>query len=122
MTKKSEWCSFFGIAFDGAGSWSFGNDFAKNVENSSPSLANNHKNNFLVVGEGPTYSINRIFGSPERKSLALILVKQTHFTLSVHYDVDNTCLSVNGKEIFMFKVNNKTVSFPTQFCLRSISN
>ena len=29
---------------------------------------------------------------------------------------------VNGKEIFSFKVDNKNVNFPTQFCLWSISN
>ena len=29
---------------------------------------------------------------------------------------------VNGKEIFSFKVDNKNVNFPTQFCLGSISN
>ena len=31
-------------------------------------------------------------------------------------------LFVNGKGIFKFKVDNKTVNFPRQFCLRSISN
>ena len=29
---------------------------------------------------------------------------------------------VKGKEIFKFKDDNKNVNFPTQFCLRSISN
>ena len=29
---------------------------------------------------------------------------------------------VNWKEIVTFKVDNKNVNFPTQFCLRSISN
>ena len=29
---------------------------------------------------------------------------------------------VNGKEIFKFKADNKNANFPTQFCLRSISN
>ena len=29
---------------------------------------------------------------------------------------------VNGKEISKFKADNKNVNFPTQFCLRSISN
>ena len=60
-------CSVYGIAFHGAGSWSFGNDFIENVDNSSSSHANNRRNNILVVGESPTYSINRSFGSPEEK-------------------------------------------------------
>ena len=28
----------------------------------------------------------------------------------------------NGKEVFKFKTDNKNFNFPTQFCLRSISN
>ena len=31
-------------------------------------------------------------------------------------------LFVNGKEVFKFKADNKNINFPTQFCLRSISN
>ena len=41
----------YGIAFDGKGEWSFGNDYAGNViifgaDNSSSSRAGNLKNNF----------------------------------------------------------------------------
>ena len=43
------------------------------VDNSSSSHTDNQKNEFLVLGEGPTFGINRSFGSPE-KSLVLILV------------------------------------------------
>ena len=44
----------YGIVFDEAGSWSFGNDFARNVvffgvDNSSSSHAENCKNKFLVL-------------------------------------------------------------------------
>ena len=72
--------SGYGIAFDGAGSWNLGNDFANNVaifdvDNSSSSLIDNHKNTLLVLDEGPTYGINESFGSPEKK-LVLTLVKQ----------------------------------------------
>ena len=72
-SDKEKWVySGYGIAFDGAGSWNFGNDFARNVkifgvENSSPSHDGNQKNNSLVLGEGPTYDINGTFGSPEKK-------------------------------------------------------
>ena len=71
--------SGYGITFDNARSWSFDNDSARNfivfgVDNSSSSRADNYKNNFLVLGEGPTFEINGSFGSPEKK---LILVKQT---------------------------------------------
>ena len=72
-SDKEKWVySGYGIAFDGAGSWNFGNDFTRNVkifgvENSSPSHDGNQKDNSLVLGEGPTYDINGTFGSPEKK-------------------------------------------------------
>ena len=44
------------------------------------------------------------------------------FSLSLHYNVDNSYLFVNGKEIFKFKADNTNVRFPTQFCLGSVSN
>ena len=59
MIKKSG-CIVAMEAFDGAGSWNFGDDFARNVvicgvDNSSSSHADNCKNNFLVLGKGLTY-------------------------------------------------------------------
>ena len=73
--------SSFGIAFDWKGDWSFDNDYARNViifgvDNSSSSHADNLKNNFLILGDGDTFSINGSFGALE-KNLVLILVKQT---------------------------------------------
>ena len=59
----------------------------------------------------------------QRKRLVLILVKQTQkFSWVLHYHADNSYLFVNGKEILKFKADNKNINFPTQFCLRSISN
>ena len=37
--------------------------------------------------------------------------------MSLYYDGDNIYLFVNEKEIFRFKADNKSVNFPTQFCL-----
>ena len=61
-----------GITFDIAGSWSFYNDIARNiisfgVDNSSSSHADNRKNNFLVLGESPTFGSNGRFGSRKKK-------------------------------------------------------
>ena len=42
--------------------------------------------------------------------------------MSLHYRGGNSCLFVNGKEIFKFKAGNKNVNFPTQFCLGNISD
>ena len=69
-----------GIAYDGEGSWSFGNGFARNiiifgVDNSSSYHTDNGKNNFLVFGEGPTQGINDSTGAAEKK-IVLTLVKQ----------------------------------------------
>ena len=69
-----------GIIFDSAGSWSFGNEFVRNVvtfgdDNSSSCHVDNRKNNYWLLHEGPTYGINGKFGSEEKKSLVLILAK-----------------------------------------------
>ena len=58
----------------------------------------------------------------QRKKLVLIFVKQTKFCLSLHYNVYNSYLLVNGKIILKFKADNYNVNFPTQFSLGSISN
>ena len=68
------------IAFVGKSLWSFGSNFARNVvifgiDNSSPSDTDNLKNNFLVLGEGPTDSIYASTGAAE-KYLVSTLVKQ----------------------------------------------
>ena len=119
--------SGYGITFGSAGSWSFDNGFARNVvifgvDNSSSSHSDNRQNNFLVLGEGPTYVINGRFGSPEKKFSINFTKSNTKFCLSWHCNADNSYLFVNGKEIFKFKADNKNVNFPSQFCLRSISN
>ena len=60
--------SGYKITFDELGSWSFGNDFARNVitfgvNNSSSSHGDNHKNNFLVLCKVPTDDINDSIGT-----------------------------------------------------------
>ena len=65
-----------------------------------------------MLGEGPICWIN----------LVSILVKQTKFCLSLHYNADNSYLFVNGKEIFIFKADNRNANFPNQFYIGSISN
>ena len=76
--------SGYGIAFDGAGSWTSGNDFAKNDEifgtdNSSSSHTVNCKNNFLVFGEDTTYGINGSFDSSETKFSIDVIKTHTQF-------------------------------------------
>ena len=69
------------VTFDSGGSWSFDNNFARNViifgvDNSSSSHSDNRKNNFLILGESPTYGFKEALVH-QKKSLILILVKQT---------------------------------------------
>ena len=91
----------------------FDNDTVRNVtifgaDNSSSSHSDNRKNNFLILGERPTFGINRMFGSPYKKfdvnfSKANL---NTKFCLSLHYNGDNSYLLFTGKEIFKFKTDN----------------
>ena len=88
-----------GITFDSAGSWSFGNDFARNViifgvDNSSSSYSCNRKNIFKILGESPTYGINGSFGSPEKKFSINFTKTNTNFCLSLHYNANNSYLFV----------------------------
>ena len=119
--------SDYGTAFDGRGSWSLNNDSARNViifglNNSSSSHTDNQKNDFLVLGEGPTFGINGSFGLPEKKFSINFSKTKTTFCLSLHYNGDNSCLFVDGREIFKFKASKKYFNFPSEFCLGNISN
>ena len=117
----------YGITFNSAGSRCFDNDIARNVinfgvDNSSSSHADNRKNNFLVLAEGPTFGINERLGSPEKRFSINFTKANTKLCLSFHFNADNSYLFVTGKEIFKFKAKNKNVNLPTQFCLENISN
>ena len=93
-----------GIAFEGKGSWSFGNDFARNavifgVDDSQRSHTDNRKNNFLVLGEGPTDGINDGTDVAGKK-VVLILVKQRQDFGYVYFKmvIRVTCMEI--KQIF----------------------
>ena len=59
----------------------------------------------------------------QKKKFSINFTKpNTNFCLSLHYNVDNGYLFVNGKEIFRFKAVNKNFNFQIQFCLGSTSN
>ena len=117
--------SGYGIAFNGKSESIFG--LAKDVivfgvDNSSSSHTDNLKNNFLILGEDPSFGINGRFGASEKKIDIIFSRAKKKFCLSLHYNSDNSYLFVNGKEIYKFKANNGNVNFPYGFCLESISN
>ena len=100
--------SCYGIAFDGKGSWSFNNDFARNItifgiDNSSLSHTDNLKNDFLILGERDSFGIKRSFGAPGKKININFSKAKTKFCLSLHYNSNNSYLFINGIEIYKFK-------------------
>ena len=90
------------MRFDGWDWSSFGDGSARNViiygvDNSSSSHVDNRKNNFLILGLGPTFEINRSFASPEKKISINFTKENTKLCLSLHYNADNSCLLVENK-------------------------
>ena len=84
-----------GIGFDGAGSWRFGNSFARNVvifdvDNSQSSHTDNYKNNFLVLGEGPTDDNNGTVGVAEKNFSVNFNKAKTKFCLNLRYNCDSS--------------------------------
>ena len=78
-----------GIAFDGKGEWSFGNYTARNiiifrVDNSSSSHRDNLKNDFLMLGDGPSFGVDGRFGASEKKIDINFIKAKTKVCLSLH--------------------------------------
>ena len=92
------------------------------VDNSSLSHADNHKNNFLVLCECPTFEINGSFCSPE-KGLLLMLVNQTqNFAWVFIIMLIIVIYLLMEKKSLILKPTIKMSKFLTQFFLHSISN
>ena len=86
VKNKDKTKQLYAIAFDGAGSSSFGNDFARNViifgvDNSSSSDTSNQKNNFSVLSKRSTDDINDSSSSAEQKFSINISKENTKFCL-----------------------------------------
>ena len=72
---------------------------------------------FLILREGPTFGINEKFCLLDKGFNINFTKVNTKFYSMLHYNANKSYLFVNGKEIFQFKADNKSVNFPTQFCL-----
>ena len=119
--------SDYGIAFDVGGSWNFCNGFARNViifdvDNASSTHADNHKNIFFALGQGPTFGVNRSFSSPEKKSSINFTKAKTTFPRICITTVIIIIYFLMEKKILNLKADNNNVKLPTKFCLESISN
>ena len=83
------------IAFDSAGSWNCDNDIVRNfiffcIDNSLLSHAGNRKNNFFLLGDGPTFGINGRFSSSQKKISINFSKASTKFCMSLNYNADNS--------------------------------
>ena len=69
----------------------------------------NLQNDFLILGEGPTFGINESFGALENEFDTNFTKLKTKFCLILHYNADSSYLFVNGKETYKFKFSNKII-------------
>ena len=94
----------------------FGNDFARNLiivgaDNNSSSHSDNHKNNFLMLGEGPTYGIKGSFEKPDKRFRINFAKANTKFCFSLHYNANNSYFFVNEKKSLNLKPTMKMLTF-----------
>ena len=92
--KEKYMYSGYEIAFDGKGSLSFNDGFARNVtilgvDNSSSSHTENVTSAFSPLGKGDTFGINGSFDAPEKKIGINFSKAKTKLCLSLHYNADN---------------------------------
>ena len=90
------------------------------VDNSSLSLDDNLKNDFLVLDERDLFGINGSFGAPEKKSSINFKEANTKFCFSLRMIIV-ICLLME-KNILSLKQTTKLFKFPTQLCFESMSN
>ena len=82
--------------------------------------ANNKVNNVLVLGKAFTQGINGTTIYAEKMYSTNCTVDNKKFCLSFHYDGDNSCLFVNGKEVQKFKAKDSDI-VPYPLCLGGLS-
>ena len=117
--------SGYGIGFDRKSSLSFpGGGFGQNVlifgvDMSSSTHIDNKKKDLLVLGKGPTQGLEHTLTSEKMYSINFTVTKKK-FCLSLHYNVANSYLFVNGTEIYKLKVKDSTIVTST-LCLGNIS-
>ena len=88
------------------------------VDNSSSSHTDNRKNNFLVLGEGPTSGINNTIGAAEKKISFNFSKANTKFCLISHYNDGESYSYVN--RICKIKANNNISWYNLHFLSVSI--
>ena len=100
--------SGYGVAFDGAGSWSLGDDCAKNGTVLVLIIVHHL---IEIIVKMLSYDINDIFGSVEQMFSINFTKAKAQFSLRLHYNGDNSYFFFNRTEVYNFKANNRTVNF-----------
>ena len=110
---------------DRHGTFSVGNGFGKNVvifgaDMSSSVHVDSKKKGILIIGEGFTQGLEDTTLTAEKKYSINFTEHNKKFFLSLHYDVANSHLFVNGVEIIKFKAKESDI-VATPLCLGNIS-
>ena len=117
--------SGYGIGFNRRSSFSFPSvGFSQNilifgVDMSSSAHIDNKKKDILVLGKGPTQGLEHTLTAEKMYSINFTVTKKK-FCLSLHYNVANSYLFVNGTEIYKLKVKDSTI-VTSILCLGNIS-
>ena len=106
--------SGYGIGFNRRSSFSFPSvGFSQNilifgVDMSSSAHIDNKKKDILVLGKGPTQGLEHTLTAEKMYSINFTVTKDK-FSLSLHYNGENSYLFVNGTEIYKFKAKNSEI-------------
>ena len=117
--------SVYGLAFNSKGVFShptgsFGNNAVIFGVDASGSIhASNRANSILVLGKSLTQINNTTIHAEKMYSINFSATKK-RFSLSLHYNGDNSYIFVNGKEIIEFKAKSSEI-VKDPICLGNIS-
>ena len=79
----------------------------------------NKKKYILVLGKGPAQGLEHTLTAEKMFSIYFTVTKKK-FCLSLHYNGANSCLFVNGTEIYKFKAKDSEI-VASLLCLGNIS-
>ena len=117
--------SGYGIGFNRKSSFSFpGGRLGQNVimfrvDMSSSVHVDNKKKDIVILGKGPTQSLEHKLTAEKMYSINFTVTKKK-FCLILHYNGENSHLFVNGIEIYKFKAKDSEIA-ATLWCLGNIS-
>ena len=117
----------YGICFDEGGMFSMGNiNNGRNVllfgvHENSVAHSSNKANNIFIMGDSFVQGINYTTLYAEKIYSKNFSAVNEKFVLSLHYNVDNSYLFVNGEQELKFKVKDEQI-VKEKLCLGNISD